>query len=273
MKTLVLYHANCPDGFAAAWAAWRALGDDAEYIPCSYGHEPPDVTGARVFIVDFSFKRDVMFKLLYQAETITLLDHHITAQQDLADLEHPRFFFTFDMNKSGATLTWEHFHGDEPCWIVKYAEDRDLWRHALPRTKEVNAYLQAGPKNLRAYDTCYRLGMEAVADMGAGCLAWMRYYIDATKECARRMPFLGHADIPVVNAPYTATSEVVGELAELDGVPFAVGWHQRSSGQVVYSLRSRGDFDVSAIAVLMGGGGHRKAAGFSSERFPWELAR
>lgn len=33
MKPLVIYYANCADGFGAAFAAWTKLGDDAEYVP------------------------------------------------------------------------------------------------------------------------------------------------------------------------------------------------------------------------------------------------
>ena len=47
MKTLVLYHANCPDGFGAALAAWKHFGNEAEYVPVQYGKEPPDVSGIR----------------------------------------------------------------------------------------------------------------------------------------------------------------------------------------------------------------------------------
>jgi nanoRNase/pAp phosphatase (c-di-AMP/oligoRNAs hydrolase) len=74
--------------------------------------------------------------------------------------------------------------------------------------------------------------------------------------------------VPVVNAPYTAISEVVGELAEEEGVPFAVGWYVGASGNVVYSLRSKGSFNVAELAQKMGGGGHIKAAGFQSPSYP-----
>ena len=37
----VLYHADCPDGFGGAYAAWKKFGDTAEYIPVKYGRTPP----------------------------------------------------------------------------------------------------------------------------------------------------------------------------------------------------------------------------------------
>jgi len=271
-RTIVLYHGNCPDGFAAAWACWMALGDDAEYVPCSYGDAPPEVADADVYIVDFSFKRAVMRELAASARTITVLDHHVTAQEDLAGLQDELHNVTvwFDMERSGATLAWRYFHGASPCWLVDYAEDRDLWFHKLPGTKEINAYLSAAPRSFDAYSRAFEAGPEAVRGWGEGCLTWIRYYVDSVKKLARRSRFLGHDDIPVVNAPYTATSEVVGELAE-DAL-FAVGWHVRSDGMTVYSLRSRGDFNVAKLAESMGGGGHVKAAGFQSPWTPQMLA-
>lgn len=268
-RKMVLYHANCPDGFAAAWSCWKALGDTAEYIPCSYGDDPPDVTDALVYIVDFSFKRAVLTAMAERAARIIVLDHHATAQADLADLVLPNVEVVFDMQRSGATLAWQRFHGTHPCWLVNYAEDRDLWRHKLPGTKEINAYLQAAPRSFEAYERAFEAGPDAVTGWGVGCLVWVRYYVDSVKALARPMRFLGHDNIPVVNAPYTATSEVVGELAE--SAPFAAGWHVRADGRVVYSLRSRGDFNVAELASSVGGGGHVKAAGFSSTKLPTDL--
>src|SRR3990167_9491025 len=43
MKNIVvIYHGKCPDGFSAAWIAWKKFGDDAEYIPGRHGEIPPE---------------------------------------------------------------------------------------------------------------------------------------------------------------------------------------------------------------------------------------
>lgn len=81
MKPLVLYHANCWDGFCAAWVARMALGD-IEAVPVNYGTEPPDVRGRNVYVLDFSYPRAVMRRLLGQAHFVTVLDHHKTAEAD-----------------------------------------------------------------------------------------------------------------------------------------------------------------------------------------------
>ncbi|KKK83930.1 hypothetical protein LCGC14_2788440, partial [marine sediment metagenome] len=50
--------------------------------------------------------------------------------------------------------------------------------------------------------------------------------------------------------------------------PFAGCYWDTPEGRV-FSLRSAGDFDVSAIAKQYGGGGHKSAAGFRKE-IGWE---
>ncbi len=35
-EILVLYHAGCLDGFGSAFATWKKIGFDADYIPISY---------------------------------------------------------------------------------------------------------------------------------------------------------------------------------------------------------------------------------------------
>ena len=60
-KTAVIYHASCPDGFGAAWAAHRVLGERAQYLPMNHGDPIPQMDDdARVYILDFSFDRERM---------------------------------------------------------------------------------------------------------------------------------------------------------------------------------------------------------------------
>ena len=89
----------------------------------------------------------------------------------------------------------------------------------------------------------------------------IRHYVTEVAKNARRIVFWGY-DVPIVNAPQVDISELVGFLS--NGETFAMGWWQRADGMFSYSLRSRGDFDVSALAKKHGGGGHKNAAGFLS---------
>lgn len=72
-RTICIYHGNCADGFTAAWAVWKALGAQVEFIPGVYGEAPPDVTGADVIMVDFSYKRPVLEAMAAKAHSMLIL--------------------------------------------------------------------------------------------------------------------------------------------------------------------------------------------------------
>lgn len=77
---VMIYHANCADGFGAAWAAWMRWGNAVEYVPASYGQSPPDVLDKHVLIGDFSYKREQLEAIATGAASIIILDHHKTAE-------------------------------------------------------------------------------------------------------------------------------------------------------------------------------------------------
>lgn len=103
-KPLVIYHDNCADGFGAAFAAWLKLGDDAEYLPVRYGDvncvadfpragqglgDRPSYDYRDVYILDFSFPRDVMDHIFANAKRVVWLDHHASVFKDWAEGEFP----------------------------------------------------------------------------------------------------------------------------------------------------------------------------------------
>lgn len=91
MKPLVIYHANCTDGFGAAFAAWLKLGDEAEYLPMKYGVDllttyKGSLIAREIYILDFSFSRETMGWLFDHAKHVVWLDHHLTSKQTAEDL-------------------------------------------------------------------------------------------------------------------------------------------------------------------------------------------
>ena len=72
---MVLYHANCNDGFGAAYSAWKLLGNRAEYVACSHGAAPPDVKGKKVVCLDFSFDNATTKGLIKKADGFLIIDH------------------------------------------------------------------------------------------------------------------------------------------------------------------------------------------------------
>lgn len=270
-QQLIIYHGDCTDGFCAAWAARRAQ-PSAEFFAASHGQPPPDVTGRIVTIVDFSYPRKTLIRMAEEAYSIRVLDHHKTAQADLAEMP----WCVFDMDRSGAGLAWDYLQSESRPWIVDYVEDRDLWRWALSDSREINAAIMSWPREFEFWDNQLSWGDTARKAAIAEGVAILRFTDHCVEECCRRArlvrfpvpdPKTGGVQfwrIPVVNVFGKFISETVGRLCE--GYPFAVGWSQAADGRFVYSLRSRGDFDVSEIAKLFGGGGHKNAAGFVSDQ-------
>lgn len=262
---IVIYHANCNDGFTAAWCAHKVYGDSATYVPAYYGTEPPDVAGQDVLIVDFSYPRTMLEKMAGVAKSIRVIDHHKTAQADLAGLPYA----LFDMDRSGAGLAWDELVGGERPLLIDYVEDRDLWRFKLPHAKELSALLMLEKQSFERWDhLAHAFGSrhsgptDALLEAGQTAVMAIAAYVDHVRKNARWVNFDGYI-VPWVNAPQMHVSDLLDALAR-DVTPFAVAWWQRADGVFQYSLRSRGEFDVSAVAKERGGGGHKSAAGFQS---------
>lgn len=261
-KTLVLYHGHCADGFGAAWAAWTALGDQATYEPVQYGAPLPDVAGYdTLYCLDFSYPRGTILQWQVEHERVLVLDHHKTAEAELAGLDG----CTFDMDQSGAMLAWKHFRpGEKAPALIEYVQDRDLWRWALPHSREVSAALWSYPMTFGTWSQiALRLRQHPLvfATEGEAILRYMGQQVALICDQARWDRIDGD-DVPIVNA--TNLWSEIGEelLRRYPDAPYAAAYYDTKHGLRKWSLRSRGDFDVSVVAQLHGGGGHKSAAGY-----------
>lgn len=263
-KPLVIYHGKCLDGMTAAWAVRRALGD-GDYIAADHGAIPPDVTGRDVVIVDFSYRRELMEGLAAKAKSILVLDHHKSAQEDLAGLD----YVVFDMARSGAGMAWDWFHPDTPRpALVEMVEDGDLWRHVLPDTREFELRLSMEVMDFSAWD---RVGDMSEGELKTyieeGALLRRAFNKDIGTLLQDRYPVTLHGEAGLaVNAPGMFSSELGNELALLSGT-FGMVWRQVGT-RLKVSLRSNGDYDVALLAGKFGGGGHRNAAAFTVPATP-----
>lgn len=269
MKKLCIYHGNCADGFTSAWVVRRALGEGVDFHPGVYQDAPPDVTGRDVILTDFSYKRPVLEGIVERAASVLILDHHKTAQADLEGL--PGAVTVFDLERAGSRITWDHFFPKEqPPQLLLHVEDRDLWRFALRKTREIQASVFAYEYRFDIWDYLMKADLEQLAREGE---AIERKHFKDIRELVgvvtREFEIGGHR-VPVANLPYTLTSDA-GHLLAKDK-PFAGCYWDTPKGRV-FSLRSTDDgLDVAEIAKLYGGGGHKHASGF---RVPYghELAR
>jgi len=288
MKPLCIYHGNCADGFAAAWAVWKALCggmlDDkipVEFVAGVYQETPPDVRNRDVIVVDFSYKREVMAKIAKQARSLIILDHHKTAIEDLDgllpdaaidlgyDLVTKAQLKTgiFKLQRSGAGITWDFFHpGKAPPKLVQYVEDYDLHLHQLTSTRAINCTIKSTPYSFAAWEQLYWDLQDAakVQRMIAGGDAIDRKLkkdVDELLAATKRRLVIGGINVPACNLPYTMATEAGNLMAKSEAFA-AVYWE--TGGHRIFSLRSAAPdgHDVAAIAQKYGGGGHKHAAGF-----------
>lgn len=297
-RPLVLYHDSCKDGFCAAWA-YRQAYPHADFVGVQHGDPVPlgRAQGRDVVLLDFCFKRQGMIALFNASKSLLVLDHHITAAEEMGKVAvtdpqriavilgipvenvstetRVRDFaqefggvIRFDMTKSGAGLTWDYVNRDQPRpWLVDYVEDRDLWNNALLNTRPLNAYISTIEFDFDVWD---RLGLnpqpddEFIATFGQAAMAKTFQYVREVSKNAVRINFEGY-DVPIVNAPQYDISELLNFLAKDE--PFAMGWWQLANGRIKYSLRTKGKdgLDVALLAKKYGGGGHPSAAGFEAD--------
>ncbi|QNN58661.1 phosphoesterase [Diaphorobacter ruginosibacter] len=274
---LVLYHGRCADGFSAAWAAWQFYGGNVECVGLTHGQvkslqDLPPLEGRAVYILDFSFAADILSQIDERAARLVLLDHHISAQRELGDYRCRCGVVHFDMNKSGARLAWEFFHGDAPVPdLIRFVEDRDLWRWQYPQTRGFVSALDMEPFELARWQEIASFTPEQLAAFIARGDAMDEKFRNLAADIARDarpLCFNGEQGV-MVNAP-GAFHSLVGDLLSRESGTFALMWQVGSEGQIKAGLRSQRGYDCSPLAVSMGGGGHAQACGFrmAASRLP-----
>jgi len=271
-KPLCIYHGNCLDGFGAAWSVRHALGDNVEFYKGIHQQSPPDVSGRDVVLVDFSYSNKVMQEMLGTADSVTILDHHISAHDELTDLlTNGELKGLIDMDRSGAMIAWQWFNPDlPPPRLIEHIQDRDLWRFELEGTREINSALSSYPFEFELWDRLIAGGedqLEALRRDGAAIERRLQQEVAALVESGVRRMTIGGQDVPVLNAPRAYVSDAGHIMAQ--GEAFAACYWDHPDGRS-FSLRSSEDgMDVAEVAVLYGGGGHKHAAGFTVD-IGWE---
>jgi len=252
-----------------------------------------------IYILDFSFDKQRMDALINNCNSVVWLDHHKTAFEmwcgsipDNGLFEYEEHYCEYgnvvriclDNNKSGAYLAWEYFHpGTEVPMLIQHIDDYDRWQFKIEGTKAFSKALWSyapwsfdqwrdqfydkysgdphycdsgreqliteGEAILRAHDQNVQ---SVVKGLARECHI---YTSDFTREPGP--DFSGLA----ANCPPHLSSDAGHELATQSGT-FGLLWHLDKYGKCKCSLRSNGDYDVSAIAKAFGGGGHLNAAGF-----------
>ncbi len=275
-RTVILYHSSCPDGFGAAYSAWKRFGDSAEYIPLHRGDELPEgVGGDNLYFLDFTYEQEAMDHFVSIAKTVTVLDHH-SGMQDVVE-SMPAY--VFDNNKSGAGIAWSFFNAHLPLpKLLAFVQDDDLFRFALEDTKAVLCYLTVHPFTFESWDAFAALledeqQAEAFLEKARAYAEYGTLLAQAAAGKATKIRFEGY-EVMFANAhPSKVMKSLVGNLLAKEYPPFAlvVSAHPKGFG---VSIRGDGSVNVAEIAARYGGNGHHDSAGFiipADGQMPWEL--
>ena len=264
---LVIYHGNCMDGFTAAWVIWREH-KHWEFHPSAYSDPPPDVKDREVYMVDIAYKKSVIEQMAKEAKSITIIDHHKTAQKHLVNLPS-NVTVEFDMHHCGCVLAWKHFRSDPVPEILHLVEDRDLWQYKFNSTKDLHFALSSYPYNFVIWDTLFtKRDLTELIKEGAHVHRYhMKIVNDLIQDWYAHPTYLHFkmepGMVPMAVANHIFASDLAGALCHKH--PFAVVMYMEN-GLVNYSLRSEmNGRDVSEIAEAFGGGGHQHAAAFQVE--------
>jgi len=299
---VIIHHAGCSDGICAAAVIMDYFTEmgakDIQCIPAQYGDDIPSVTefvNKHVFIVDFSYERDLLVDINSAAASLIVLDHHASAEENCAGLP----FAFFDVERCGAEMAWDfctqmydrqwdwehgidetdvnHVHHDSvrgyPA-IVAYVADRDLWSWKLNYSRQVSAYLESFPRNVVWWAECIKTftydspGMqraiaegEAIERFKAGKVANIG---SKAIDCKFSNVLYEKLRVKAVNS-CDFQSEIGEYLLNQDDCDVAVVWFMPGNqAGVVHSVRTRGLISAKEIAVSYGGGGHHNAAGFKT---------
>lgn len=282
----VVTHGGCSDGFMSATIVRQYLKEQnidllidssdnsaVTFFNAYYGNDfsklPDMMKDKYVIICDFSFPKNLFDKMIEATNgNILILDHHKTAQKSLQEV--PTEYVTFDMNHSGAFITWTYFYGfDNVPKAVLYVEDNDIWTKKLPQTREFTAYMFAQKFEFDEYDKFFgdKYLCEYAFPIGTGMVLQNDSYINQlVKKCIPKFVDIKgrYYFISCVNSAGLLRSELGN---------FILTVHKNANLSMVYahdpytnytsiSYRSLDDrSDTTEIAKINGGGGHRNASG------------
>lgn len=298
---LVIYHANCTDGFGAAYAAWQQMGDAAVYLPCNYGDllplgqdnelSPEYLADRDVYILDFSFPPSVTEHIIENCNRLVWLDHHASAikawcganyltperQRYVANTfplagsefgEIRECYINLDNQHSGAVLAWEYFHpgGDIPL-LIQHIEDRDLWKWKMTGTRGVGLALR------HMYDQAFDVWDDLMEPDNYGSLWSSGQTLQVVQDrhvkkvAEGRLESIRLFRIGEIEPEYGLGANVTTDVSEIgNAIAVRSGTFSLTffvlGNDAVCSLRSVGDYDVSGLAEYYGGGGHKNASGF-----------
>lgn len=274
---LVLYHGGCNDGFGGAWSAWKKFGNKAEYVGMHRNDTFEAPKGKEIYFIDYLFPEEIIKEYIAKNKRVTAIDHHISMKSSAALTYAP----SFSLDNSGSVLAWKYFHPNKKVpLLLRYIEDRDLWKFKMPKAKEILAGTNFSEENVYTFKGFGKLVENfEKPQFRKKCIEDGKIVKSVFDGINKKIATYAEEVVLdgqkcfAVNSPHMFASEV-GNLLVLKSkkIGIAIVWYMEG-GYLRVSMRSRGKYDVSKIAEKYGGGGHKHAAGFivkNLKDIPWK---
>ncbi|PIR43949.1 hypothetical protein COV23_02515 [Candidatus Wolfebacteria bacterium CG10_big_fil_rev_8_21_14_0_10_31_9] len=271
MKNIIVIHHNDEDGFGGAWVAWKKFKNKADYIAVDFPVPFFDIKNKEIYLIDVCYKKLEMEKLLKNNKKVIAIDHHVSGKEDIKISTDYRY----RINNSASVLAWEYFFSNKPIpKLLHYIEDTDLWKFKHKFTKEIIASLDTYKYDFKIWDKISidlensKTAKKYIED-GTAIIKYQNSLIKKMVDNGVEVTIDGKRALSV-NSPIL-NSEIGAYIWDNKGV-IGLIWYSRN-GLVRVSLRSKEGVDVEKIAEKFGGGGHKRASGFSFEykcNFPWK---
>lgn len=283
---IIVYHSRDLDGYTSG-AILKKRFPEAQLIGYDYGQSLPELLpGEDIIMVDVSFPMDDLFRIAKESKSFTWIDHHISSMQDFynrqAEAPKQLSVVLFD-GLAACENAWNWAYPDEEMpYIVTLLGMYDTWRN---KDKifwdEVIMPFQFGMRMMctspesfpnELFNVMDGSEVKDIVDLGGYILKYQKEQnARHAKNNAFAFVWKEHRILAMNGSGFNSQAfEAVYNPEKHDiMMPFVYNgsyWN--------FSLYTEKDIDCSLLAKSMGGGGHKKAAGFKVTELrdlPFEL--
>ena len=288
--TDVFYHANCPDGSAAAAICAKAFSimcTAPEFHPLQYGTDYMNALEARPGQLFVDITPPIARWREWEGMSPIVLDHHETVREVTEGLGGA---YRTNERHSGAVIAFEEVlepaaracmpAEDADALLPRWAQfanvamvrdtwkkDSELWHRACAQAEGLNLY-GAGDVIAKVHDGEFSISeLEAVGEILLG-KAKRKVEFAASKATHDTALVRGNpVRIAVFNCTEKLTSDIANALID-GGANVAAGYFYTMEGtdvRLCVSVRTDKSVSARGIAEEWKGGGHDRAAGFQLE--------
>lgn len=272
------YHKSDHDGRCSAAIIYNKFGNMCEFIGVDYYDKFPfeDINiGETIIMVDYSLSPEYMYKLSCMDIDLIWIDHHsfIINESDNIDMDFSNLKGIRDINFAACELTWKYFYNEPVPYSVKLLSLFDSWKW-----REISCDKNVYPfeYGLKLQDTRVKSKLwldlfnsdknskliKNIVDDGNIIIKYNEYVNKSIiKNHSYEILFDGKYKSLVVNSP-NATSLIFDSI-DSDKYDLLIIFSRKEKLWKINLYSSiNSDIDVSKIAYLYGGGGHKNSAAF-----------